>query len=207
MELDEEEERELDEIWRKAMERAKQEKERPDYVDTHEEDNIPLFMDKIPENIEGNDTLLALQDLVHDQTPNEKAEYYKNLGNQEVKRGKYYYREAIDLYTQGIDQNAPEKQINSILYSNRAQINLFLENYGKVISDSKKSIIYDTNNIKSYYRGAKAANILNKAEEALIFCLEGLKIDTNNKELQTEKLKAEEIIEIKKERRAVKKNS
>ena len=48
----------------------------------------------------------------------EKAETYKDDGNESFKRKKY--RWAIDHYTEGIKCNAPDKLLNAVLYSNRA---------------------------------------------------------------------------------------
>ncbi len=53
------------------------------------------------------------------------------------------------------------------LHSNRAMINLKYKNYGKVIEDCKSSLNYDSKNIKTYYRIAKAFIALKKYKECI----------------------------------------
>lgn len=45
-----------------------------------------------------------------------------------------------------------------------------VENYGKVVNDCREAVKLNPKNVKAYYRGAKAANALEKYEEALKFC-------------------------------------
>jgi hypothetical protein len=46
-------------------------------------------------------------------------------------------------------------------------INLKYKNYGKVIEDCKSSLNYDSKNIKTYYRIAKAFIALKKYKECI----------------------------------------
>ena len=69
-------------------------------------------------------------------------------------------------YTEAIDLKIKDK-INAILYSNRAWINLKLERNGAALKDSNKSIEWDPNFIKGYYRRGCANLALLKYEDAL----------------------------------------
>lgn len=60
--------------------------------------NHPLFMKEIPTNIEDYPDLLALQNLFHDDTPENLARSHKEKGNEHFKKGagkKYFIRQAI----------------------------------------------------------------------------------------------------------------
>ena len=67
-----------------------------------------------------------------------------NLDNQKLE-------EALNKYTEAIDLKIKDK-INSILFSNRAWVNLKLERNGAALEDANKAIKWDPNNIKGYYR-------------------------------------------------------
>jgi serine/threonine-protein phosphatase 5 len=83
-----------------------------------------------------------------------------NLDNQKLE-------EALNKYTEAIDLKIKDK-INSILFSNRAWVNLKLERNGAALEDANKAIKWDPNNIKGYYRRGCANLTLCKYEEALI---------------------------------------
>lgn len=65
-------------------------------------------------------------------------------------------KEAYHKYTDAINIKCPDPVINAKLHANRAQLNLKLKNYGKVINDCKECLKYDPNFVKGYYRYAKA---------------------------------------------------
>ena len=52
------------------------------------------------------------------------AEVYKNEGNDEYKKSNF--NNAIQLYTEGIEVNCKDEELNAKLYSNRAAANLNL---------------------------------------------------------------------------------
>lgn len=58
--------------------------------------------------------------------------------------------------------NIKNASLKAKLHANRASINLKYKNYGKVIEDCTKSINYDPNYLKAYYRKAKAFMALKK---------------------------------------------
>ncbi|XP_031283796.1 tetratricopeptide repeat protein 4 homolog isoform X1 [Pistacia vera] len=108
----------------------------------------------------------------------------KERGNEYVKQGKKHYSDAIDCYTRAINQNVLSSSENSILYANRAHVNLLLGNYRRALMDAEEAIKLCPNNVKAYYRGAKASLVLNLLNEAKSFCEKGLEQDPDNKELK-----------------------
>ena len=76
------------------------------------------------------------------------------------------FLEALEKYTQAIDLKVETKN-NAIYYSNRAFVNLKLENYGSAILDANYSIKIDPEFYKVYYRRAGAYFSLGKFAEAL----------------------------------------
>lgn len=54
----------------------------------------PFFMTKLPENMEDNVKLQALQALLYDGTPEENASNFKDQGNEAFKRGRPGYQDA-----------------------------------------------------------------------------------------------------------------
>ncbi|KAJ3673242.1 hypothetical protein LUZ60_006616 [Juncus effusus] len=114
----------------------------------------------------------------------ESALELKEQGNQFVKKGKKHYSEAIDCYTRAINQKALNDFDTSILYSNRAHVNLLMGNYRRAMQDSEEGIKLCSSNIKSYYRAAKAAFSLNLLTEAESFCERGLKESPSNEEMK-----------------------
>lgn len=93
-----------------------------------------------------------------------EAESHKLQGNSYVKENKY--TQAIDSFTRAIDLKIETKN-NSIYLSNRAFINLKIENFGLALEDANKAIEIDPSYIKAYYRRASAYLFLRKYDEAL----------------------------------------
>lgn len=87
--------------------------------------------------------LLALQNLLHDDTPENLARSYKEKGNEHFKKGsgkKYFIRQAIQSYTEGIEAGSSEKNVNAQLYNNRALMHMHLKNFGRAIDDCKSAL-------------------------------------------------------------------
>lgn len=61
-------------------------------------------------------------------------------GNEYVKMGKKHYSDAIDCYTRAINQKALSDTENSVLFSNRAHVNLQLGNYRRALLDAEQAI-------------------------------------------------------------------
>ncbi|KAL3328395.1 hypothetical protein AABB24_035838 [Solanum stoloniferum] len=108
----------------------------------------------------------------------------KELGNEYVKKGKKHYSDAIDCYTRAINQNALSDAEQSILYSNRAHVNLLLGNYRRALQDAEDAIKLNPSNVKALYRAAKASFSLNLLAEAKGLCEKGLQYSSSNEELK-----------------------
>ncbi|XP_058771003.1 uncharacterized protein LOC131644502 [Vicia villosa] len=108
----------------------------------------------------------------------------KEKGNQYVKMGKKHYSDAVDCYTRAINQNALTDSDTSILFSNRALVNLLLGNFRRALNDANDALKLQPSNIKAIYRAAKASFSLNLLDEAQDYCQMGLDLDPNNEELK-----------------------
>lgn len=62
--------------------------------------------------------------------------------------GKKHYNDAIDCYTRAINQKALSDSDHSVLFANRAHVNLLLGNYRRSLSDSEEAIKFCSTNIK-----------------------------------------------------------
>ncbi|GAV84181.1 TPR_11 domain-containing protein [Cephalotus follicularis] len=108
----------------------------------------------------------------------------KEKGNQYVKMGKKHYNEAIDCYTRAINQNVLSDYDTSILFANRAHVNLLLGNHRRALIDSEDAVKLCPTNLKALYRAAKAALSLMLLTEAKSFCYKGLEKDPDNDDLK-----------------------
>ena len=71
-------------------------------------------------------------------------------GNEYVKMGKKHYSDAIDCYTRAINQNVLSDSENSILFANRAHVNLLLGNYRRALMDAEDAIKLCPTNVKVF---------------------------------------------------------
>ncbi|KAG9397561.1 TPR repeat [Carpediemonas membranifera] len=127
----------------------------------------PMFMQQMPEDIADNPELQAIQHMMYeDGTPESRAENFKEQGNKCVKRGKDFYKDAIIFYSEALDQNCENAELNSILYSNRAQVQILEKRYNWAVQDSKKALEVNKGNAKAWFRLAKSYNELGKHGEA-----------------------------------------
>ncbi|KAJ3734431.1 40S ribosomal protein S7 [Lentinula guzmanii] len=146
-------------------------------------DSVPLFMRSLPdEDPAENTSLAALQSLVHEGTPDEIAENFKEQGNDYYK-GKRY-RDAVGFYTQAIDAKPDTPSLLEALLCNRAACNLELKNYGSVLRDCSKVLSQNTKSSKAYYRSALALIALERLGEAIDCCARCLDFDKDNKGIQ-----------------------
>lgn len=162
-----------------------------------------------------------------DKTNVELAIMYKDEGNEWIKKNdKKSYNEANDRYTHalGFIEKAKKeekeeqlnqrtengeatsdleteilkrKQLESQIYSNRAQVHLYLQNYGSCKKDCDAAIQCNPDNIKAYFRKAKALFALKDYISCQLVCQTGLTIETTHKELAQLLIKAEEELEKK----------
>ena len=130
----------------------------------------------------------ALQSLKYDDTtPEERAEDYKCKGNEALKykQNKVYVRKAVQQYTLALMEKVDDPSLNSVLHSNRAHAALLLGNFRKALEDAQISVELNPGNVKGWFRAAKSASGLEKLDECIGFCLEGLKVEDGNRDLQS----------------------
>lgn len=65
-----------------------------------------------------------------------------------MKKGKKHYSEAIENYTKAINQGVLSDSETSILFSNRAHVNLLLGNYRRALTDAEEAIRLCSDNVK-----------------------------------------------------------
>ncbi len=104
--------------------------------------------------------------IYEDGTPMERAENFKRQGNNMVKRGEKFYEEAVVYYSQALDEDYEDDAFRSILYSNRAQVQLLQKHYNYCMQDCRRALDLDRMNVKAWYRLARAMNELGKHGKA-----------------------------------------
>ncbi|XP_010522526.1 PREDICTED: tetratricopeptide repeat protein 4 homolog [Tarenaya hassleriana] len=109
---------------------------------------------------------------------------FKEKGNECVRKGKKHYSDAADFYTKAINQNVLSDSETSILFSNRAHVNLLLGNYRRALTDAEEAIRLSSTNVKAFYRAAKASMSLNLLNEAKTYCDKGIGQDPGNEGLK-----------------------
>lgn len=131
------------------------------------------------------------------QTENEKADLaaitalkestaleLKDQGNEYVKKGKKHYKDALDCYTRAINQKSLGESETSILFANRAHVNLLLGNNRRALEDAEQAIKLSPTNVKAFYRAAKASFALDLFREVITYCERGLELSADNEELR-----------------------
>ncbi|KAL9267271.1 Tetratricopeptide repeat protein 4-like protein [Drosera capensis] len=108
----------------------------------------------------------------------------KEKGNEYVKKGKKHFVHAIDCYTRAINQQVLSEKDTSVLFANRAHVNLLLGNNRRALEDAQQAIKLSQTNIKSFYRAAKASLSLGFLREAKSYCEKGLEVSPENEELR-----------------------
>ncbi|KAG2545865.1 tetratricopeptide repeat protein 4 homolog [Panicum virgatum] len=121
------------------------------------------------------------------------AREYKEQGNQFVRMGRKHYAEAVSCYTKAIAQMEPLSALDtgaaaaadaSVLFANRAHVNLLLGNHRRALDDAEQAIRLSPSSVKAYYRAVKAALALDLLPDAASFCRRGLEQDPANEELK-----------------------
>lgn len=86
----------------------------------------PLFMNKLPEDLSTVPGLEALQALNEEMTPEERADNFKDQGNEFFALGRHKYEEAIKCFTSAIREPGIDPKKRSTYYANRSFVNLKL---------------------------------------------------------------------------------
>lgn len=129
---------------------------------------FPLFMDKLPAERSSNPDIAALQDLAAEETKEQRAENFKQSGNECLTRsGLKYWDSAIEYYTRAIQCGSENLRNVSIYFSNRAAVQMLKKNWGHAIKDCLMALELDESNVKAMYRAAKSYYEVRKLPEAL----------------------------------------
>uniref|UniRef100_A0A5S6QFD4 Cns1/TTC4 wheel domain-containing protein n=1 Tax=Trichuris muris TaxID=70415 RepID=A0A5S6QFD4_TRIMR len=127
----------------------------------------PAFMKKMPDDGNISDEILALQMLKYDEEESAEGQALglKNDGNKwfELKQ----YRRAIDDYTEGIKKQCIDKELNAVLYSNRAAANLRLGNVRSALRDCSFARKFSPAYWKAVSRGVLCLIRLHQPSEAM----------------------------------------
>lgn len=154
----------------------------------------PIFMSKpLEEGEELPPMVEALQQLKYDpefNSPIELAMSYKEDGNQNFKRKKY--RWAVESYTNALDSKCEDKELNAVLYTNRAIAQFCIGSYRKALKDSTEAKALNPKHLKAFYRGALCCFELREYDNCICWCDEGLQVQSEYKELMDLRKKAEE---------------
>ncbi|CAD5121343.1 DgyrCDS9866 [Dimorphilus gyrociliatus] len=167
-------------------------------------DRHPAFMKEIKPSDVDNEYVQALMSLKYEtEDTRENAESYKEEGNRHFKLKKYKW--AIDNYTAGIEEKCPDKDLNAILYSNRAAANYHRGNYGSALRDASLARKFKKDHMKAVIKGAECCIKLSRFDDAMEWCKYGLLLDESQEKIQklNEEAKTKLIEKNKKERKAI----
>ncbi|XP_078380738.1 tetratricopeptide repeat protein 4-like [Oculina patagonica] len=116
-----------------------------------------------------------------DDTLRAIAKVYLDEGDKEY--GNKEALNAIYFYTEGLQVNCKDDELNAKLYCNRATAKFHLGNYKEALNDAKAAVKLEPTSIKAYETGASACVQLQFYEDAITWCDKGLAIDKNSKTL------------------------
>jgi chaperonin cofactor prefoldin len=113
-----------------------------------------------------------------------RAEALKKRGNDKLKDGtKTAARDALELFSAGLEVRCNDPVLNAQLHSNRAHVRMLLRQFVEAVDDCRKAIEFDSKNIKAYWRAAKASMHLDLCRNAVEFCTQGLEQSPNDADL------------------------
>lgn len=160
----------------------------------------PLFMT----DLEDNDDMAALEALAYEGTPLENATDFKESGNEAFREKRW--SDAREFYGRGIAvvtgeekrrqrgekprENDPDgdseaeiakqRAVLGTLYVNRAACHLEMKNHRSCWLDCNAALQLNPQNVKAWYRSAKALLAVGRIEEADDACAGGLAVDAEN---------------------------
>jgi tetratricopeptide repeat protein 4 len=119
-------------------------------------DALPMVADAMPEGDDIPDEFAALQALIAEVTPMERATEFKKSGNTAYKLGPNRYEDAVLYYTQALDVKCEDDIMNASILANRSLVHLKLHNYGKAMRDAMDAIRLIPHHVKAHFRAASA---------------------------------------------------
>ncbi|XP_060078173.1 tetratricopeptide repeat protein 4-like [Ylistrum balloti] len=127
-----------------------------------------------------------------DEDPTARAESFKEDGNVEFKKKRYDI--AIDNYTEGIKCECPDRQLNAVLYSNRAAAQSFRGNYKSALHDCIFARKFNSTHMKAIVKGAQCCMEMKRYNEVGRWCFAGLLVEPKNEKLLEMKQKADKLL-------------
>lgn len=120
----------------------------------------------------------------------EKATKFKEEGNFYYKCKNY--KKAVESYTKALKEKIDDdKELLSILHSNRAVAHYYLQNYRSALNDCVFARKFNPKNLKPIYKGAECCLNLKKYADCIQWCEMGLNVDPNDAKLKEMRSKAE----------------
>uniref|UniRef100_A0A383V5T9 Cns1/TTC4 wheel domain-containing protein n=1 Tax=Tetradesmus obliquus TaxID=3088 RepID=A0A383V5T9_TETOB len=147
-----------------------------------------LFWDSMPDNAEEHPDYIAMKALEEESTPEERAENFKQQGNNKLRVGlksknRLLLREAVEAYTKGLALKCSDTQLNLALHNNRAHVHSLLGNWRSALQDSLAALQLEPASIKAVFRGARAALKLGQWDVCGQLLQQGLALEPEAAEL------------------------
>ena len=141
--------------------------------------NNPFFMtkDPTPEQVAANPMLSALQSLMFDGTPDEVAERFLKLAQEQLEKGQPSYPDAARYCLQARDLNPSNPQVRAGIALGLATVHFQKRNYGKAIQEAQDCIALEKDTIKAHTILMLAYFELGKLEEAVKACETAMALD------------------------------
>merc|ERR1712227_92216 len=153
--------------------------------------NHPAFMKDFDPSQELSPSMEGLMKLKYEtEDADDKADAYKDDGNNNFKNKKY--RWAVDSYTEGIKAKSANKELNAILYCNRAAAQFHIANYGSSLRDAQFSLKFKPDHMKAVIRAAQCSFELCKFPATITWCDYGLKLNPTENKLLDIRMQAEQ---------------
>ncbi|KAJ6228924.1 tetratricopeptide repeat protein [Anaeramoeba flamelloides] len=147
--------------------------------------NHALFMDELPQNLGDNSELEAIQSLIYEDPPEERAENFKERGNEFFRLEPPRYKEALEYYTKAIRQNSKIDDNNAIYYTNSGLCNYKIGNLGTCVKECKTAIKFKPSHAKAWYWMISALFKLRKYEETIKYSKKRQEVITKpNKQIE-----------------------
>ncbi|KAK6179972.1 hypothetical protein SNE40_012209 [Patella caerulea] len=127
--------------------------------------------------------------------PTARADNYREDGNDNFK--KKLYRIAIANYTEGITSNSPDRQLNAVLYTNRAAAQFRLGNYRSAFNDCIFARKYKVDHMKAILKGINCCLEMKKYDHCIKWCDAALLMDPDDKDVLDTRSKAERLKKLK----------
>jgi chaperonin cofactor prefoldin len=132
-----------------------------------------------------------------------RADGLKKRGNECLKTNtKSSAREAMELFTAGLEVRCDDRVLTAQLHSNRAHVRILLRQFVEAVDDCRKAIETDPKNMKAYWRAAKASLNLDLIRNAIDFCEAGLRQEPNDADIMKLRTTCAEKLAAQQQRRA-----